>query len=224
MGLKDETAITLGILVITAFLLVNVDMTIGLVYTTFAILYMFLISSKSIPEIEIFSSRINIPKLLAFSAGGFLIWVLVANLVSNYFGSSFSIASFSIIDKIAQFTDIPVTTANPYLRIGIYGLMIPVIETMFLAVVIVFWNMVTKSHVTWDARNLKMYWVAILAGSILSLFHWKVRLSSDFALFVDLVFFALSALVIFNQRQLAEATGIHIFVNTAVAGKSIGWW
>jgi membrane protease YdiL (CAAX protease family) len=224
MELKDEEIIAVGLLIATSFIYINVSASIGTLYTLFSVFYLASIFARRKDwVVEIITKNTDLLKSLILSFASFIVWVCIASFMFVYVKPNMmsAIEFESLFSNIASYTQVPVISTDFMLKLIIYGILIPVIESLFfLSFVLKFWSRLLNVNIMWyNFRSpyfLKMLYVCALVGACGSLFHLAVRMSSDFALILDFLFFFISSLIVFRTKRLFEAINLHILNNSCV--------
>jgi hypothetical protein len=238
-GLNDEKMITIGILISTAFIYLNVNPQVGVAYSIFALVYALVLFSRDslFKPVQLIAPGQD---LIMMCIAGFVVFAGYAFLMSSISpvlnaGSAVGIEGF--IRFVQAETNIPVLTSDLLIREAIWGLAIPWIEGMlFLGVVLVFYANLIKTGVRFEKKNLfKIVWVCALVGVTAAMFHISVSqidparsVNFEFALITDFVFFSIMAMAVFAStkfRILGGHAGIatmgvanmfHVYLNSAV--------
>lgn len=213
MNIRDEELITMSVIFIMGFLWINIDPSLGSWYSVFGMLYLITVWSGKARYVEILTKNTKIIESIIFSCILAVAWVMLGNTVLQQ----------SLFATMKESSTIPVISGGLSMELLIYGILIPIVETMvFCSFAVVLWSMVVglplpiRWYNTKSPYFYKMLWVCILVGVSASLFHLQARMASDIALAIDALFFSLSTLVVFYRKRIAEAGIIHAIINSGV--------
>jgi len=221
----------MGLIIFGGFVAINVSTTLGIIYGFFVLAYFGQVLSPRIQAIQIIAPRENIMLSLLAGVIFFAVWIFLSAYISGFFGTESLLDTASnFLIKLRSETQIPVLSNDSNIIFLLYGIAIPVIESLFfLSVTLIFWSMALRTPVgsidnPKDRRFYKIIVIAILVGIVGSLFHASVRLLSDEALIIDFLFFSISAFGVLMSKRLFRTSQIsmgamvffHIFVNSMV--------
>lgn len=214
---KVELVLTFFALVFTIFLWSNFDPVIASATFAMCVLYWIPIS-RGKGLVPTFAGRQKAVQTLIIGIGVFVAWIFISGMIlKTASGSTFSVFSGEVFSQMASLTQVPVLSDDPTMRILVYGVTIPIAETLFAFSFLLFGiSALAKVSLKWNPNDPKMYWVVFIIAGLMAIFHFTVRRFSDVGLLVDFAFFALSGFLVFWRGQLAEAMLLHIANNTAV--------
>lgn len=228
MSLRDEEVLAAILAVISIFTIINISPEVGTFYSFGVMLYLFPLMAGSVGRewvVEFITKRQNLFKSLGISGVMLVVWVFISIMIIARIEPSTKMITpgVEVFAELSRYTQVPVLSQDPSVRFVIYGVFIPIVESLFF---LSFWLMFLAKkvfrlpYVKWyragTPQFLKMLWVCALVGATGSLFHLTVRMAADFALFVDFLFFTISALLVFKYKRLFEATGLHVGINSGV--------
>lgn len=208
-------------LVIIAFLLTNFDQTIGLVYITLALVdiiyYYFAWDKNILSYLPIEKNKSN--RLMNIGISIVLYFVFV---YTSYFIISFtqhktvdlSTAWTSIPAIIVQtFASTPVLAQSSILKVMIWGVLIPVVETLFFFRLITHWSS-RYANVKPTVFSLSGQILAIFNGIIFFLFHVVAKgISNNEALLTTFLFGYFSVLIVMYFGEMVHALILHVINN-----------
>lgn len=232
MNLRDEEILAGVLLFASMFAIINISPDVGIFYTFAVMIYFFSILTKRKDYIiEFIVKNQNYLKSLIVSLFVFGVWLVLSSLIIPFFDpqTESMLPGTIVFERLAEQTQIPVLSEDPTVRFVVFGVMIPILETfLFLGFGI---KLAAKAlglkRIKWYKLNTpqgqKMLWICAIIGVIASLFHMSVRLAKDYALIVDVMFFFISALLVFytstfktKRPRLFEGGLFHIFTNSGV--------
>lgn len=229
---QDDIYITIGLIVITFFVYLNVSSNVGTLYALMTMTYFIVITSRQIPKIEILSKGMDLPKAFAISAAIFGGWVFLSSTILQYLGAVQSFSLTSYFGALRLFSDVPVLSSDPTVILFIFGFFIPIVETLAVAILIILFSKVFNSQVTTpkigSAQFRTMLIVALLVGVTMSLFHLTTRVNNpavtatgqlitpEIAAVLDIIFFGLTAVIVYYSPKIGERSGRVIFILPAI--------
>lgn len=230
----DSTLITSKTIALTMsvfllFLLLVFDQQVAMIYLLMLTAYFIWFT---------FDDKITIPvektpkgKFLSllYSIGIYAAFLILSTSLSTLFALEGGETAFSIIDVLSAQT--PVLAGNKILTFIAWGLVIPIIETVFffgvlyegLATHIGKFMRVGELPTTFKPVNL-YYWFLILFISIIfTAYHFQARgLTDSTGLFVTFLFAAVSLVVVSFFGQTREAIMFHIISNAVAVLSRLG--
>lgn len=213
VGLKSELAKVLigSVLILTFFLFSNFDPIVAA--ATFGMIVLYIVWGRKIPIVK---GGQTLVKILLVTALAFAGWIIIASVLDSLlYGSAFS--PFSLFERIATYTTLPTLTQNQNLQLLVYGVDIPIAESLLsLSFILLFWSRLFRFVPRWNPMDPKMWFVISLVGMVMAVFHFTVRRFSEVGLVTDFAFFAFSAAVVMFRGQLAEGILIHVLNNSMV--------
>ncbi len=237
-GLGQEEMLAVALIIFFGFVAPNVDTTVGFYYITMPIVYLIVVGSKPLKEIEILVQGQDLGRVAAASVAVLMAWIGLSMMVwqSTTGAVSFGFTPQNIqafFSQLSIFTNIPVLSNDPLLRFIIYGVAIPIAESMlFLSAVLLLWAKLLKVPIAWHGptspKFLMMLFVCLLVGISGSYFHLTARSLQDIPLLIDVLFFGISALGVFastsripvvggdQKVNMSKMIGFHLLVNSFV--------
>jgi len=218
MGFQDERLIAAGLSIATVFLYLNVSPEVGTPFAIMTLLYLISLGSSAFQKIEIMRTPTKISEIVGVGLVALSGWVILSSFALQYLAPAFapqSVFSLDFFQALSAQTQIPILSADPFVRFLTYGVVIPIIETVFfLSFVLVFWAKALRQPLVFSPRQMLL--VAVLVGATGSLFHLTVRIAQNYALFADFLFFFISALIVLKYREMSHAMVFHILNNSIV--------
>lgn len=232
MNLRDEEIFAGILLFASLFAIINISPDVGVFYTFAVVIYFFLVLLKRRDwVIEFIVKNQNFTKSTLVSLVFFGGWLLFSSIIIPFFDPQVEsmMPGAMVFERLAKHTQIPVLSDDPYVRVAVFGIMIPIMESfLFLSFGIKLAAKALKlREIRWYKLNSpqgkKMLWICAIIGVVASLFHMSVRLARDYALIVDVMFFFISSILVFytstfkpKKARLTEASLVHCFVNSGV--------
>lgn len=222
-SLRDEEVFLVIITAFMAFVSINFNSNLGLVYSVFSIIYAILVfSGKKNKVVQMLGRGEKFFESLMIAAVVTVSWVFIAKSALGILGTE--VSAFDFFAHLRTQTQLPFFSQDPIFGLIVYGFAIPIVESLFFfGVLLPFMSRdVFKLPIRWykigSANFFKVLWVCAIVGSIASIFHVTVRISSDQYLILDFIFFTLSAFMVFLSRSssLLITTMMHILNNSGV--------
>lgn len=202
---------------------------LGVIYVLMLFVYA-LVVENIFPEVPLTINTRKSQKLLILLGGGAIIWlflsviVLSNSAIMSMLGLNVVNIDFknteSIIGLMASSTSPPVITEDPYIYLFVFGLLIPIAESMFfLGALLPFAEKVFRR----ESKYIRWGLSIVVIGAVVSLWHYTSHIFNDYALIIDFIFFAVSSCMVLSENDLRSATLLHILWNCLVVSASIGW-
>jgi len=166
---------------------------------------------------------------LIWAMGLYVVFIFGANLITSYFSVVESAEYASIFEYISAliattFSATPILYGSSYLRLAVWGLLIPLIETRFFFRTLLQWA-VRAAGVKWPSSAFSMSALMIegFFGAIFAVFHIVAKgITNNPALVVTFLFGVLSAGMVIHFKQLLEAIFLHVITNTIATMQQLG--
>lgn len=244
-----ETADYIIINVVLLFLIINFNLEIGTIYGIMAMIdwfsYYISYDSKLFKMIPLDSGVSNKYMSLVWAAGAYVLFIFAV----NYFTSAFSgvissnaavpvvsatktvaVTGFTgMLEKINSiilltFSATPILYGSTYIKLAVWGILIPVLETRFFFRTLMNWGVeaanipVPTNIMSWDAVK-----IALFFGALFSVFHIVAKgITNNMALLVTFAFGFISIMLVLYFRQATEAIFLHIITNTIATMQQLG--
>ncbi len=215
--LSDEKTLLKVVFIFSLFTIIVISSTVGLALMGFGLLYMILIYGEKNSVFE-------------FSRGGKYDWgktfgfalILTFTFMVGSAGI-FSVVNqqpfnlMSTIDLLSSPNRVPITIDNPIIRILIWGITIPVLESLFFLGVIgkqLANFLKVKGLDLKNGRAINTLIVILMVGASATVFHLAADVTTETALMVDFLFFSFSMAIVLKLQELKQATAVHGIINT----------
>lgn len=216
MSLIDEKNLVILALISGVFILVTLSSQIGSIYFAMAAVYAIAIALK-LKVFEFSRTNNGLGKIVFF--GILLVGLFIA-------GASIVLGGQEVLAKSVTFFASTFLTNftidNAFIKLFVFGVFIPIVETLFFFGVI-FPRVLEYARARNSVRDLATIVSIVLVAGIATSFHFVVRLLNDTGLLSDLVFFGLSALLVIKQKEMSGAAAGHILINTYVMASILGF-
>lgn len=218
---RDEEILAGLILIITAFLWINVNPSVGAFYTVGSFFYLVpLLAKRKDWYVPFLTKKPSIPNGFLVGVGVLVAWMFISSYILG-FQQNTQIAFQDFFKTLSTYTNVPVLAQDPALRFLTWGVFIPIVESFvflsFLLKYVASWFKVPVKWAKYGTKNFwSMIWVSLTVGVSGSMFHLTVRQVADVALVIDILFFTISALLVFRYKRLFEAMNLHILNNSGV--------
>lgn len=209
----DERTIFIVITFLMAFLLINFNQELGIIFSVLLILDFFMYYSDSYVSFKTETRTDNrfmsiIYALLGYGAFLSLATVFSSTILSgNFFGS--------IIQSLAS--SVPALSESKELAIFAWGVLIPIIETRiffgrwFEFVADKAGAVLTKSGLS----SIRTWIVMIFVSGTFAIFHLTSKASTgDIGFITTFIFGMISCIMVLWFQELKQAVGTHIFSNS----------
>lgn len=223
-SLRDEKTLTIGLFLLLGFVYLTMGTQISIIFLIMISSYGFLVLRNKAP-IQ-FIRKIDSKSLFYI-----LLFLIIEIAITMYAANILNISSVSSLAELGQMiyadtnfemfsnTLVPEWANSNFVTVFIWGICFPIFETLgLLALSMTVFGRLLNINISSGIKRitLKHIWFIMLVGVSCSLWHLVARQGQDFALFVDVVFFSVSAFLVLKTRQLFEAFGIHLLHNLLV--------
>lgn len=210
-GVVDDTKLALVLLVFAVFAMTVLSFQIGVALVVYAFIYLWAISRKPVWGYQFSKNPTTLLALLGIPAAIFLGYVFINDIIigSLGFGSSLQLYSTSL--------QAIVTIDTPIVRFFIWGVLIPILETMFFVGVIGFFLAKQLGVESKLITNKLDTWVVVgLVGLIAAVFHIVSQLTAPELLIMDVILFGICMTMTLKFQDLKQAAIFHIIINSVV--------
>lgn len=217
MGITDEKDLSLIAIIMGVFILTTLSQTIGVIYLGMSVAYAIAVNQGRSRVYEFVRGRHNLQMALLLGVvlvGGFLIIGGISlGAITLEAAAPIQILQSSFVDQF--------TIDNYIIKFVVFGMFIPVVETLFFYGVI-FKFIMLKAGATGQLTQFQTILSITMIGAIATSFHFIVRLFNDQALLMDFIFFTLSAVIVLRQKELSGAATGHAITNSWVILRILG--
>lgn len=223
----DDYIITLVLLL---FLLINFNLELGTIYAVMALVdwvsYYIAIDTGAFKPIPIERVRANRYISLVWSMGAYVAFIFLAGFITNKFSGSISTSGFKDIPSLVAntFSATPILYGSKYLKLAVWGLLIPIIETRAFFRTGLQWAL-KAAHVSLPDNifNLRAWVIASVFGALFSVFHIVAKgITNNASLLVTFVFGLVSVLMVIHFKEIIQAVFLHILTNTIATMQQLG--
>lgn len=210
-GVVDDTKIALSLLIFSAFATVVLSFEIGVFLLVYAGTYLWGVSRKPNYAFQLNKVPVKLTHLIGIPLIIFLVYVFVNDIIIGNlgFGSSLELYSTSL--------QAVVTIDTPIVRYFIWGILIPVLETMFFVGVVGYLlakQLEVESSLQLDKLDT---WVVVgLVGAIAAVFHIISQLTAPQLLIMDIILFSVCMAMTLKFQDMKHSAMFHIIINSVV--------
>jgi len=217
MGFEDERTVGILSVIVSVFIFLTLEKSVGVVYAIMGMLYMVIAYSRPNKIIQFKSRNIDLALLLFTGTIVVAIWFLITVAAFSVLGYSDS-APFSIMSS--GFSSV-LRIDNPLVMMLVWGVFIPIVETVFFFGVLMKF-LADKMSVKWKF-DIPALMLIIMMGAAAVMFHLGSQaIIGDSALVSDFIFFSVSAAIVLKYKELQQAAYAHIILNTLVMANYLG--
>lgn len=203
-------------LVIIAFVLVNFDLQVGTIYAVLAIAdalgYYFAVDQRQFDVYPIEKNKRSRYINAVWAMGAYVGFVFIFQFIMTQFNIA------GDFDQIiySTFASTPVLSESIYLKLFIWGILIPIVETKLFFRTLTQW----ANHIFIKARsnsllNLQIQSLALFMAGVFTLFHLAAKgITNNAALMATFVFGYISVLLVLHFKEAIQAILLHIINNT----------
>ena len=223
-SLSDEKTLLKVVFIFSLFTIIVISSTVGLALMGFGLLYMILIYGEKNSVFEFSKGRYDWGKTFGFGlilTFGFMVGS--AGIFSVISQQPFDM--FSTIKLLSSQSGVPITIDNPIVRLLIWGITIPVLESLFFLGVIgkqLANFLKVKGLDLKNGRAINTLIVILMVGASATVFHLAADVTTETALFVDFLFFSFSMAIVLKLDELKQATALHGIINIFKTAQELG--
>ena len=222
-----ETDIFKALVVIILFLLIAFDPQMATIYLFMIFGAWLWISSDKYISLPVERTGTNRIKNFLWALVSYSVFLLLTTFLFSFLVPS-ALASKpfqSIIQYLATAT--PILKGSMILTVIGWGIMIPIIETMF------FFGTLFEGLAEWGGRitgrvidiktfNVKSMLVVGVVASLFTVFHITAKGLSNIPLVITFIFAVISCILVIKDQEVESAIWLHIISNTIAVLSSIG--
>ena len=217
-------------LVLLLFLLINFNLELGTIYAIMAIIdwvsYYIAIDSNAFKPIPIERARYGRYTSLVWSMGAYVMFIFVAGFITSKFSGAVTGSGFERISQLvaSTFSATPILYGSTYLKLAVWGLLIPLIETRAFFRTGLQWGLhAAKVSLPDNIFNVKAIVIAAVYGALFSVFHIVAKgITNNSSLLVTFVFGFVSVLMVIHFKEVTQAIFLHILTNSIATMQQLG--
>lgn len=219
--------------VLLLFLLINFNLQIGTIYGLMAIVdwiaYYIAFDKSQFKFIPIELDKKKRFQNIVWAMGAYVLFIFAINYVTSRFQGAPLTAGLSPFEYVSQliagtFSATPILYGSSYLKLFVWGLLIPIIETRFFFRTIMQWGLHSSNIPTPNnAFSLRALAIMGFFGALFTVFHIVAKgITNNSSLFVTFMFGAVSIGLILHFREIIQAVFFHIITNTIATMQQLG--
>lgn len=224
--LTDFSFIIWGLLLL-GFLFQTFNQTLAILYFIFIVMYFVAtVAGGSKLRYQLNSIRNNTTKSWIMAIIFFVVFMFISagisGLFQNYFtstqGGMFSLVRLQSIVR-AFSTTTPLLQGSKWVTLGVFGVLIPLIETSVLARIIDSLSLKTKLTLNLAKQQGLVTWgILILAGVLSAIFHVQAKsfagVIDSVAIMMVFLFFVISGAMVIKYKEYESAIYFHVLANS----------
>lgn len=211
--------------VLLLFLLINFNLQIGTIYGLMALVdwvaYYIALDRSALSLIPVEKNKAKRWQNLVWAMGAYVLFIFVVNYVTARFAAAPLAAGLSPFEYVSSliagtFSATPILFGSTYLKLMVWGLLIPIIETRFFFRTLLQWGMksagVSRVNNVFSLRGLG---IMAFFGALFSVFHIVAKgITNNASLFVTFMFGVVSVGLVLYFGEYIQAVFLHIITNT----------
>jgi len=221
-------------LVIILFLLINFNLEIGTIYGFMAMIdiiaYFMALRTGAFSLIPIEQKKGGRWTSLIWAMGLYVVFIYAIGVITTNLGVVGATSGFEEISKLiaGTFSATPILFGSKYLKLAVWGILIPIVETKFFFRTLMQWGLhAAGMKKLGGAFTWRSFMVANFFGALFAVFHLVAKgIQNNSSLFITYVFGTLSVMMVIYFKQVIEALFLHIITNTiaTMQALSIGFF
>jgi len=221
--------------VLLLFLLINFNLQIGTIYGLMALVdwmaYYIALDRRAFKLIPIENDKSKRWQNLVWAMGTYVLFIFAINYITTRFAGVPLAANLSPFEHVSAliagtFSATPILFGSTYLKLLVWGLLIPIIETRFFFRTLLQWGLKSSNVQEPTAKALfTLRGIAVMAffGALFSVFHIVAKgITNNSSLFVTFVFGVVSVGLVLYFREAVQAVFLHIITNTIATMQQLG--
>jgi hypothetical protein len=220
----DYIILNVGIL----FLLINFNLELGIIYLGMALIdwfsYYLAFKENVFKLYPMENNKSNRLVNIAYGIGAYVGFIFLTNFIVSHFATMPIESPFKAISSliIGTFSATPILYGSPYLKLFVWGVLIPYVETSFFFRTLTQWGIHFSNASTIKFVNKLM--ISVFFGGIFTVFHIVAKgISNNTQLLVTFIFGVVSVLLILHFKEKIQAIVLHITTNSIAMLYSLGF-
>lgn len=218
--------------VILLFILINFNLEIGMIYGVMAIVdwmaYYMAFDRGSINFYPIEKDKKKRLLNVVYAMGAYVGFIFIVNFVVARMTAVPDQGTLTIFEYISSliagtFSASPILYGSNFLKLIVWGLLIPIIETRFFFRTLLQWAAKTVGQIGFDLKSSKTWFTMIFFGALFSVFHIVAKgITNNSSLLVTFVFGMVSTGLVLYYKESIQAILLHIITNTIATMQQLG--
>lgn len=224
-GTRINTELMVAIVIAAIFLFFSVNFSpqiLGMIFFGMVVVYYIFAERFPTKFSKIAENREAIIKGLLPAIGLLIVWLAASNYIFSVFQVP-EIQTESVVATLAAYTTPPIISEVPMLRFFVFGILIPIAETFFFFGLFVPFIISALRVRIGDRFNVSWIIVALIAASVMGIFHLTTHIALEYALITDFIFAFISGMLVLYYKRLNEAMLLHIIANSVIIASQLGW-
>lgn len=211
---SQETTVRFILALALVFFLVNVSLTLGVIYLAFLLIGWNVYQDRRFISFPTVARKFNFFKSISITIVAFSAFLLTATVISGFFGPVLSVKA--VVGELAN-TFKPVLAGSKILNFIGIGIIGPIIETRFASRLMEFLSFKMAIPLKFDLLNPSTHFMIAIMAAVFTLFHISAKLATgDLAFAITFLFFFFTGWLILFTRQTLEAVKMHVLNNSIV--------
>jgi hypothetical protein len=212
--------------ILLLFILIAFNEKLGLIYISMVAidwaLYYFIMDRNQYNMIPIEQNKSNRLTSVITSIGLFLVFYFVVAAISMKFTTGTAAITSDSFSRLGQviaqtFSATPILYGSNYLKLVVWGILIPIVETRFFFRTLMQWGTLrfAKVKIPDSVFSLVSVWIAGFWGAVFMIFHIMAKdIKDNQALFITFLFGFFSVMCVIYFREVIQAKILHILWNS----------
>lgn len=206
--------------VLLLFLLINFNLQMGTIYGIMVLIdwmaYYIALDKGVFKFLPVEHDKRKRYQNLVWAMGAYVLFIFVTNFLLTRF--SVGIGSFEQINSLIAetFSATPILYGSKYLKLLIWGLLIPIIETRFFFRTLLQWVLkLADTKLPTKVFSTSAVWIASVFGAGFSVFHIVAKgITNNTSLLVTFIFGFVSVMLVIHFKEAIQAMFLHVISNT----------
>ena len=217
--------------VLLLFLLINFNLEIGTIYGLMAIVdwiaYYIALDKSAITLFPIEKDKRNRMINIAWAMGAYVAFIFVVNfiVVRLNVAPSSTLSPFEYVSQLISgtFSASPILYGSRFLKVIVWGLLIPIIETRFFFRTLLQWGQKSAGFKYTSFFTIQTLLLSVFFGAVFTVFHIVAKgITNNSSLLVTFIFGAVSTALVLYFREAIQAIFLHIITNTIATMQQLG--
>ena len=210
------------VVIITVFLTINFNLEVGLIYSLIAIVdwlaYYIAFDKNAFKIVPIENNKKDRLINLVWGMGAYVVFIFTAGFLTARFTGVSTVSTFENISSLvaATFSATPILFGSTNLKLMVWGVLIPIIETRFFFRTLLQYGIRSGNlKMPQSALSLQAFGIAAFFGAIFTVYHAVAKgITNNASLAVTFMFGVVSILLVIHFKELIQALFLHIITNT----------
>lgn len=218
--------------VLLLFLLINFNLQIGTIYAIMAIIdwvaYYIALDKSAFKFFPIEKDKTRRLTNIAWAMGSYVFFIFAVSAITSRMQSAPAIGALSPFEYVSSliagtFSATPILYGSKYLKLLVWGLIIPIIETRFFFRTLLQWGLKSANIYPKKFFSLQTAMICAFFAAIFTVFHIVAKgITNNSSLMVTFLFGFISVGLVLYFKEAVQAIMLHVITNTIATMQQLG--